>query len=71
MIIVLGIAVAGVAALILFQNRAQLARLLPFAAILLCPLMHVFMHGKHSGHGSEGGSNENDRTPHQHGGHER
>lgn len=66
--IVLGIAVAGVTALVLIQHRAHLARLLPFAAILLCLLMHLFMHGKHSGHdhgeGSESG--EKGTTPHRH-----
>ena len=24
---------------------------LPFALLLLCPLMHLFMHGGHGGHG--------------------
>ena len=27
---------------------------LPYAILLLCPLMHIFMHGGH-GHGSHGG----------------
>ncbi|MCP3927919.1 MAG: DUF2933 domain-containing protein [Bacteroidetes bacterium] len=28
--------------------------LLPYAILLLCPLMHIFMHGGH-GHGGHGG----------------
>jgi hypothetical protein len=27
---------------------------LPFAIFLLCPLMHLFMHGGHGGHGGGG-----------------
>ena len=34
---------------------------LPFALILLCPLMHLFMHGGHGGHAGHGsGSQSND-----------
>ena len=25
---------------------------LPYAILLLCPLMHIFMHGGHGGHGT-------------------
>lgn len=28
--------------------------LLPFAFLLLCPFMHLFMHGGHGGHGGHG-----------------
>lgn len=55
------IAVAGSFAaagtLTLISHQAQLSRLLPhlpYAAILLCPLMHVFMPGGHGAHGGQG-----------------
>lgn len=41
--------------LLLVEHRAHLAGLawLPLALLLLCPLLHVFMHG---GHGPRGGT---------------
>ena len=39
------------------EHRAHLAgtlRWLPLAILLLCPLMHVFMHKGHGGHGGHG-----------------
>jgi hypothetical protein len=33
---------------------------LPWLLVLACPLLHLFMHGKHGGHGDEG--------RHEHGG---
>jgi hypothetical protein len=32
------------------EHGDHLVALLPFAFILLCPLMHLFMHGGHGGH---------------------
>ena len=45
-------------ALVLFgvEHRAHLLGWLPWLILLACPLMHVFMHGRHGGHG--GTSNE-------------
>ena len=40
---------------LLAEHRAHLFGLLPFAFILLCPLLHMFMHGGHGGHGRQGG----------------
>ncbi|WP_341679460.1 DUF2933 domain-containing protein [Niveibacterium sp. SC-1] len=40
---------------LLSEHRAHLLGFLPYALLLLCPLMHVFMHGGH-GHGSHGDS---------------
>ena len=46
----------AIAAYLLFaEHRAHwsgLLNYLPFLLLLLCPLMHVFMHGTHGGHGS-------------------
>ena len=36
------------------EHRAHLFGLLPYALVLLCPLMHLFMHGGHGGHGHGG-----------------
>jgi len=45
------VAVAGVAAIALgVRDWSHVASWLPFALVLLCPLMHYF-HGSHGGHG--------------------
>jgi hypothetical protein len=44
---------AGLAYLI-FVQPAVLVALLPFSILLLCPLMHLFMHRGHGGHGGHG-----------------
>jgi len=48
-----GLLVMGaVAAYFLFsEHRAHFFGALPFLLLLACPLMHVFMHGSHRGHG--------------------
>ena len=52
------------------EHRAHLAgtlRWLPLAILLLCPLMHVFMHKGHGGHGGSGSHGRDgnaDDTPH-------
>jgi hypothetical protein len=55
-----GLALAAFVAIALFflitEHTAHLFGLLPFALLLLCPLLHVFMHGGHGGHG--GGSRD-------------
>ena len=32
------------------EHRAHVMGALPYVLLLLCPLMHLFMHRKHSGH---------------------
>ena len=53
---------AGIALLVVFavggfllftEHRAHVLGILPFAFLLACPLMHVFMHHGHH-HGSDG-----------------
>lgn len=34
------------------QYRQQMIAYLPYLIVLLCPLMHIFMHRGHGGHGS-------------------
>jgi len=36
------------------EHRAHVIEYLPFALLLLCPLLHLF-HGGHGGHGGQGG----------------
>lgn len=40
---------------LLTEHQAHLFGALPFLLILLCPLMHVFMHHGHGSHGSGAG----------------
>lgn len=45
----------GIAAFFLIaEHTAHLYGVLPFALLLLCPLMHLFMHGGHGDHGTHG-----------------
>lgn len=46
------VAFAAIAAFFLFsEHRAHLLGILPWALLLLCPMLHLFMHGGHAGHG--------------------
>ena len=36
------------------EHTAHFFGLLPYALLLLCPLLHLFMHGGHGGHGNQG-----------------
>jgi hypothetical protein len=50
------LAIAG--ALLFTEHRAHVLGALIYAPLLLCPLMHFFMHGGHGSHGQhENGSN--------------
>ena len=51
LIVFLGIA----AFFLLTEHTAHVFGYLPFALLLMCPLMHLFMHGGHGGeHGTHG-----------------
>lgn len=43
------LAIAG--SLLLTEHRAHVLGILPYLFLLACPLMHLFMHHDHSGHG--------------------
>jgi hypothetical protein len=48
-------------ALLFTEHRAHVLGALIYLPLLLCPLMHLFMHhghGGHGGHGGHAGSNE-------------
>ncbi len=47
--------IAGI--LLIFEHRVHMLEwmpYLPYLLLLACPLLHVFMHGGHSGHGHGG-----------------
>ena len=45
---------------LLAEHRAHVANAWPFLIILVCPLLHMFMHGGHGGHGRNDRSAGND-----------
>ena len=48
---------AAIALVLLWEeHRAHILGALPYLLLLACPLMHVFMHGGHGGHGYRRGS---------------
>lgn len=69
----IGLLVMGAIAtyFLLSEHRAHFFGALPYLLLLACPLMHVFMHGGHSGHGGGdshhhgGEQGENPSTPPQ------
>ena len=52
-----GLALLGFLAVAAFllavEHQAHLLGLLPYGLLLLCPLMHLFMHGGHGNHGGQ------------------
>lgn len=51
------------AAYLLLEHRAHVLPWLPFGLLLLCPLMHLFMHGGHGGHSASRGNDRGGSTP--------
>lgn len=45
--------IGAVCYFLFMEHREHLFQFLPFLILLLCPLMHIFMHGGH-GHGRHG-----------------
>lgn len=43
------------------EHRAHLQQWWPYALLLACPLMHVFMHKGHGGHGNQSHGSDEDR----------
>ncbi len=41
--------IAGVIYFLLTEHRAHFISALPFLILLLCPILHLFMHGNHGG----------------------
>lgn len=50
---------AGMAIVLLWgEHKAHILGAIPYVFLLLCPLMHIFMHGGH-GHGGHRGTSAN------------
>ena len=62
-----GLAAIGLIAAVLYfllaEHRAHFLYALPFLILLLCPVMHVFMHGGH-GHGGHGHARHSESPEH-------
>jgi Protein of unknown function (DUF2933) len=58
-LVLLGFLVIG-GALLFTEHRAHVLGALIWLPLLLCPLMHIFMHGGH-GHGDHAGHDQQDR----------
>lgn len=60
-----GLAAMGLIGAVLYflltEHRAHFIQALPYLILLLCPLMHFFMHRGHGGHGAEDGNHEHGR----------
>ena len=41
------------------EHRAHILGVLPYAVLLICPLIHLFMHRGHNGHHDSHGGHEN------------
>lgn len=61
--------IVGAALFLLKEHQAHVLEYLPWAILLLCPVLHLFMHrghGKndvHRGHGDQGGERDVPREP--------
>ena len=55
--LVLLVFLAIAAFFLITEHTAHVLGVLPFLLVLLCPLLHLFLHGRHGGgHASHGGS---------------
>lgn len=59
----LGMLVLGIVAgyFLWTEHRAHLQQWWPYALLLACPLMHVFMHKGHGGHANQSPGSDEDR----------
>lgn len=45
------------------EHTAHVFGVLPFALLLLCPLLHLFMHGGHGSHAGHTSEDKSDGSP--------
>ena len=60
----IALVVFGVAAayFLWMEHRAHVIQYLPWTFLLICPLMHLFMHHGHGGHDASANSERGDRN---------
>lgn len=51
------------------EHQAHLLAALPYLIFLLCPIMHIFMHGNHGGHGGHNGNDRREEETQNHNNH--
>jgi len=57
------LAFLGIAAFYLItEHAAHFFGILPYALLLLCPLLHLLLHGGHGNHGAHSGHADHQRT---------
>ena len=57
------LAFLGIAAFYLItEHTAHFFSILPYALLLLCPLLHLLLHGGHGNHGAHSGHADHQRT---------
>ena len=64
--------IGAVSYFLFMEHREHLFQFLPFLILLLCPLMHIFMHrghghGSHQGHEEDGDQNRHNDLGYQKG----
>lgn len=62
--IALAVFAAGAAYFLLTEHRAHTIQALPWVILLLCPLLHVFLHAGHAAHGSGQADDSQGHGPH-------
>ncbi|TSC76479.1 MAG: hypothetical protein G01um101431_612 [Parcubacteria group bacterium Gr01-1014_31] len=62
----IGIAAIGVIGLVflLQDHTTHLVSVIPYVVLLLCPLLHIFMHRQHGGGQGHHGRDESPHNPH-------
>ena len=48
------------------EHKAHILGVAPYALLLLCPIIHFFMHRGHGGHGGGGGHDHDGHAEHRH-----
>jgi Protein of unknown function (DUF2933) len=60
-LVLIGFLIIG-GALPFTEHRGHVLGALIWIPLLACPLMHLFMHGNHGGHGSGSGTNQGEKS---------
>ncbi|MCI3130832.1 DUF2933 domain-containing protein [Phenylobacterium aquaticum] len=61
--IVIGVFVLALVALLFTEHRMHVLGWAPLLLLLLCPLLHMSMHGGHGGHGGNASDDTAPTTP--------